>query len=310
MDRLLLLLYISRFRVHRNCEKRILHPLVLEAKHPHPRPLSVLSAPAPCSPPLAAFDTCGVEGQVLFSSPIVVEWRFSFPAPLPMADETAAGGALSGARGEKTTPTANRQGAAAFSPAPASERLTALTRDGVVIATPPRRGWLRRRLSAIGGGGGVGGRADNDNGGVVERRSRVAVDGLGTEGDRRGNRLPADRGVHYVAVVLPVAPKRTKIFARCVCTSGLDGSGEVFCLMRVQFLQNFIVFCLIRFGRRRKSQQHIFLTQYGVRLSELTKPVVPAFSHIYNACCVCAVTHTVTYCLFSSHRYWTPVYTS
>lgn len=72
----------------------------------------VSSPPLPSSLP-AAFDTSSVRGEVLLSSPTVVEWRFS-PAPRPAVDGSPVSIAAESSR---------------------------------------RRSWLRRRVSGLGGGG-------------------------------------------------------------------------------------------------------------------------------------------------------------
>lgn len=139
----------------------------------------------------AAFNSSGVQGEVLLSSPTVVEWRFS-PTPRPAV---------------RVAPASITQ------EEPATATTTATKHEAAVAAVSSRRrSWLRRQISRLEGDGRGGG-------GDVDRRSRMSTPAA--ESDHR-ERTPVEGGVlkggaaHYVVSLLPLDPNRTKVFARCV----------------------------------------------------------------------------------------------
>lgn len=146
-------------------------PPVRAGRPEHPCRLSRPPRPRAHSVP-AAFNASSGPGEVSFTSPTVVEWRFSPPLAeqaTPQGDE---------ARNED----AGRR---------------------------PRR-WLLRRLTGFGGSG--GGDLDNHRAAALKKSPERSGSGGG-------------RSMRYVAVVLPVGPGCTKIFARWVCTVRLCGLG-------------------------------------------------------------------------------------
>ncbi|CAM9258317.1 unnamed protein product [Ectocarpus sp. 8 AP-2014] len=137
------------------------------------------------------------QGEVVFAPPTVVGWRFE-PTPPPPPPPTAAAEAAARSEEASTLASADRDQPSP-PPVPDGESPEAMKeKEKAVWNAPPRRRWLRRRLS-----GGLG---------AEERRP-----GVGRGGG----------SVRYAVVLLPVGPERTKVFARLeVETSGrrlLDG---------------------------------------------------------------------------------------
>lgn len=129
---------------------------------------------------LAASDSPRGQGEVVFAPPTVVGWRFEPTPPPPTAAAEAA------ARSEEaSTPASADRDQPSPPPVPDGESPEVMKEKEAVSNAPPRCRWLRRRLSG----------------------------GLGAEGRRPG--VGGGGGsVRYVAVLLPVGPEHTKVFAR------------------------------------------------------------------------------------------------
>ncbi|CAM9467184.1 unnamed protein product [Ectocarpus sp. 12 AP-2014] len=127
----------------------------------------------------AASDSPRGHVEVVFAPPTVVGWRFE-PTPPP----TAAAAAAAGSEEASTPPSADRNQPSS-TPVPDGESPVVIEEKEAVSNASPRCRWLRRRRSW----------------------------GLGAEGRRPG---VGGRGgsVRYVAVLLPVGPEHTKVFAR------------------------------------------------------------------------------------------------